>query len=291
MKLEEIRVRDPFILPYEGNYYLYGTAISGSKETAADRSNVGRQFWCHVSADLAEWSEPILCFDAPEDFWGEKDFWAPEVYAYHGKFYMFATFFSEKRTRAVQSLVADAPEGPFRPFSDILTPEDWYSLDGSLYIQDEKPYMVFCHEWIQLEDGQIVFEPLKDDLSARAGEPVTLFSASESGWAQRVQSGDRTAVVTDGPYLVREEDGLWMFWSSFHNGAYAVGMAVSESGRVEGPWRHIKTPLFEKNGGHGMLFQSFDGKKYFVMHQPDTRPEERARLFEIEKIPGGYRLK
>ena len=286
MKLEEIRIRDPFILPYDGKYYLYGTGNLGREDI-----NLGRQFWCYVSTDLVEWSEPILCFDAADDFWGEKNFWAPEVHLYQGKFYMFATFFSEKRTRAVQALVSDVPQGPYKVFGDILTPEEWYSLDGTLYVQEGKPYLVFCHEWLQLEDGQIVFVPLKEDLTASMGEPVTLFAASESGWAQRVQFGEHMGVVTDGPYLVKEEDGLWMFWSSFHKGSYAVGMAVSENGRVEGPWKHIKTPLFTQNGGHGMIFQSFEGKKFFVMHQPSTAPEERACLFEIEKMPGGYCLK
>ena len=286
MRLEEIRIRDPFILPYEGKYYLYGTGIPNSEDI-----NIGRQFWCYVSTDLVEWSAPMLCFDAPDDFWGEKEFWAPEVHLYHGKFYMFATFFSEKRTRATQALVADQPEGPYRVFGEILTPEEWMSLDGTLYIQDGQPYLVFSHEWLQVEDGQIAVVPLKKDLSASLGEPTILFAASESGWAQRVQSGERTAVVTDGPYLVKEDDGLYMFWSSFHKDAYAVGIAVSENGRVEGPWKHISTPLFEKNGGHGMMFENFEGKKYFVMHQPDTAPEERACLFEIEKISRGYRLK
>lgn len=57
MKCEEIRIRDPFILPYEGKYYMYGTGCPG-----ADNIDEGRQFWCYISEDLENWSEPGMMF-------------------------------------------------------------------------------------------------------------------------------------------------------------------------------------------------------------------------------------
>ena len=42
MKLSEIHIRDPFILPYEGKYYMYGTPGKYAWE------GVGG-FWCFVS--------------------------------------------------------------------------------------------------------------------------------------------------------------------------------------------------------------------------------------------------
>ena len=81
-----------------------------------------------------------------------------------------------------------------------------------------------------------------------------------------------------------------MFWSSFHKGCYAVGMAVSESGRLAGPWKHLDNLLFKKDGGHGMLFESLEKKLYFTFHQPNTPQVERPCFFEIKKAKEGYRL-
>lgn len=289
MKREEIRIRDPFVLPYEGKYYMYGTGTPRAEDI-----DEGRQFWCYVSEDLEEWSEPILCFDAPEDFWGERNFWAPEVHVYREKFYMLASFYAEGQMRATQALVADRPNGPFQVVGKPLTPADWMCLDGTLYVEDEVPYLVFCHEWLQVGDGEIAMIPLKKDMSESVGDAKVLYSASESGWAHEmgVEIGDTyyRGIVTDGPWLVKEDGELLMFWSSYHHGTYAVGMAVSESGKLAGPWRHLDQLLFEQNGGHGMMFRGFDGKHYFVLHGPNDHPDERANFYEIEKDEEGYRL-
>lgn len=286
MKKEEIRIRDPFILPFKGKYYMYGTGTPGAEDI-----DIGRQFWCYTSADLENWSDPVCCFDASNDFWGEKNFWAPEVHYYRGKFYLLATFFADGKNRATQALIADQPDGPYRVFGEPLTPADWMCLDGTLYIEDGKPYMVFCHEWLQVGDGEMAVVPLKEDLSAPDGEAVTLFRASESGWAEDIRPDGRMGIITDGPWLIKEDGKLLMFWSSFRAGEYAVGVAESESGSVYGPWKHLEHLLFEKNGGHGMLFDGFDGKRYFALHSPNDRPLERACFYEIEKVNGVYRLK
>ena len=45
MKLSEIHIRDPFILPFEGKYYLFGTPGKFAWQGGAG-------FWCHISDDL-----------------------------------------------------------------------------------------------------------------------------------------------------------------------------------------------------------------------------------------------
>lgn len=285
MRCKEIHIRDPFILPYEGKYYMYGTG-----NPYVEDIDMGRQFWCYVSEDMENWSEPMLCFDAPDDFWAEYNFWAPEVHFYRGKFYMLASFCGENQMRATQALVAERPEGPYQVVGDTLTPKDWMSLDGTLYVENETPYLVFCHEWTQVQDGEIAVVPLKDDLSGANGEPVVLFKASESGWSQEITSGGYTGRVTDGPYLVNTKDALVMFWSSFYHDSYAVGMAISKSRSIFGPWEHADRLLFEKDGGHGMSFTAFDGKQYFVLHQPNAPKEERPHFFEIKESRGRFEL-
>lgn len=288
MKLNEINIRDPFVLSYAGQYYMYGSRVREPYEGAPWGDQTG--FDVYISKDLENWSEPKSVFEIPKSFWATKDAWAPEVHMYKGKFYMLASFCAENKKRATQAMVADNPEGPFRVCGKQLTPPDWECLDGTLYVENDVPYLVFSHEWLQVGDGEIAMIQLKEDLSESVGEPKVLFRASESGWAEEIGFEDARGIVTDGPWLVKDEEELVMFWSSFLSGCYAIGMAVSESGRLVGPWKHLDTLLFEKDGGHGMLFKSMTGGIYFALHQPNSPGLERPCFFEIKKENVGYRL-
>ena len=63
---------------------------------------------------------------------------------------MFATFRRKDNDRlGTAVLSAEEPTGPFSLHSEgPVTPADWSSLDGTLYIDEtDQPWMVFCHEW------------------------------------------------------------------------------------------------------------------------------------------------
>lgn len=276
MKLTEIHMRDPFILPFDGKYYLFGTSGKYSWEGCGG-------FFCHISDDLINWSEPILCFEPPKKFWANENFWAPEVYYYKGKFYMFASFKAEGHMRAVQILVSDRPEGPYSIWSCPLTPNDWMCLDGTLYVENEVPYMVFCHEWMQIKDGEMCVTQLSDNLKNQIGQPSILFKASQTEWSSTKLHG---GYITDGPFMYKHSNGmLLMIWSSFDENGYVEAVAYSKVGNINGKWQHCKTPLSSVNGGHGMIFRTFEGKLFFTMHCPNLPSGvERPTLYEIKEI-------
>lgn len=274
MKLNEIHIRDPFIVPFEGKYYMYGTPGQFAWEGAGG-------FLCYVSEDLENWSEPIKCFDAPGNFWADTNFWAPEVHIYKGKFYMFASFYvkDNSRNRATQILISDKPEGPFTVWSEPITPPEWFCLDGTFYIEDNIPYMIFCHEWAQVTDGEVCAVELSKDLKTAVGKPKLLFKASQ------YKDVDKNKLVTDGPFMYRTKDGkLIMLWSTFNDNGYVEAIAVSDNNKLSGNWSICDKTLFADDGGHGMVFESFDGKKYFTMHRPNRSPNERPVLIEICEI-------
>lgn len=278
MKLQDIHIRDPFILLEGGRYYLYGSRGNEAwgKATGLD---------VYESDDLVSWSGPSVVFTPPEGFWADMHFWAPEVHQYHGKFYMFVSFKSETACRGTQILVADTPKGPFTLHSDgPVTPRDWECLDGTLYIdRDGKPYMVFCHEWLQVKDGEMCAVRLSDDLKQAVGEPFLLFHASEPDWALK----DKTEFVTDGPWMYRTASGkLLMLWSSSAANGYVEAIAYSDNGDVTGRWQHQKQLLFDQDGGHGMIFTSKEGKLFFILHNPNNSPMERPVILPLEERDG-----
>jgi len=281
--LSEIKLRDVCIVadPATKTYYMVGPA--------------GRGVRLYSSKDLKTWHGPQLIFRAPDDHWGAiplVSVWAPEMHIYQGKYYLFLTFDTRQKlaeqwrqwrprvVRGSQVLVSDSPTGPFRPFENKSTlPPDMMTLDGTLWVEDGAPYMVFCHEWVQIVNGTVEAVKLKPDLSATDGEPFRLFFAGSAPWSRQGEEGGH---VTDGPYLYKSRSGkLFMIWSSFSETGYTTGLAISDSGKLTGPWRHLAEPLYKHNGGHAMLFKSFDGRLHMVLHSPNGR-DAQPRIFEME---------
>ena len=179
---------------------------------------------------------------------------------------------------------SDSPEGPFVPVKpDGPHPRaDFMTLDGTLYVEEGVPWMVYAHEWVQVIDGTMEAVPLKDDLSDAAGEPIHLFKASDAPWinAQRKPSKKQNQYVTDGPELYRTKTGqLLMLWSSYDRDGYVETIARSESGKLAGPWRQL-APLVKNDSGHGMLFHTFDGQLMLVLHHPFRNA--RTQLYDME---------
>lgn len=291
LKTEAFRVRDPFIYADQktSTYYLY--------VQAENRAGSGFQgVEVYISKNLTEWAAPRPVLTLPKDL-GVAMVWAPEMHAFNNAYYLFVTLtfhttvadekpvadksWPPMNKRGTWIFRADSPEGPFKPLkSASITPTSWMALDGTLAVENNTPYMVFCHEWVQLIDGTIDALKLKSDLSDAAGDPVKLFSASAAPGAK---TGPQEGKVTDGPFLYKSPKSgkLFMIWSTFIPGKeYCVLLARSESGLIAGPWKE-HAPIYTTNGGHGMIFTSFDGRLLLALHQPNTGPLERLRLIEL----------
>lgn len=279
----EIHIRDPFILTEDGKYYMYGTRGANFGQGTGG-------FDVYVGTDLCRWSDPVQVFDSDAYGMNAAANWAPEVHKFIGKYYLFATFEQKNGMRGTYALVSDAPTGPFRPASkEALTPHDWWSLDGTLFVDEaQKPWLVFCHEHVQILNGTVCCVPLLPDMSAPAGEPVLLFAGWDAYGAEK-REGER--YVTDGPFLYRGKNGrLYMMWSTCMNSRYYQCLAVSETGAVTGPWRQLP-PIFTEDGGHGMLFRTFDGKLMLTLHTPNCQPDERPAFYEMEDTGETLRIR
>jgi arabinan endo-1,5-alpha-L-arabinosidase len=282
LKNTDIHIRDPFVLPIvaEKLYYLYGT--TGPQAWTNSASGIDY----YTSPDLQSWEGPFPAFRPPAGFWADRNFWAPEVHVYRGRYYLFASFKAEGVCRGTQILAADGPQGPFLPISDgPVTPHDWECLDGTLFVDaNDQPWMVFCHEWVQVGDGEICALRLSDDLESAIDQPHLLFRASEAPWTQEIGSKDRKGYVTDGPSLHRlASSELIMLWSSFSISGYTVGVARSASGEILGPWQQVPEPLYAGDGGHCMVFRTFDGQLWLAFHRPNQSPDERPQFVPLRE--------
>jgi len=289
----EVYIRDPFVVPDydQGKYYLFGTT---DKNCWGDEKATGFDYY--ISTDLEKFTGPYPAFRPPEGFWADRNFWAPEVHYYQGKYYMFATFITDGRKRGTQILTAEEITGPYLPDSkEAITPPDWMCLDGTFFMDEEgNPWMVFCHEWVETYDGEIWAMRLSSDLKTAAGKPVILFRASEAPWTRSIRVIDgQECFVTDGPYLYRTENNkLLMLWSSFiEDNTYAIGIAYSQSGNISGPWIHEDRPLYSQDAGHGMIFKTLEGGLKLAIHKPNKKEKERPVFIDLVDVDDRLALK
>ncbi len=285
MKTSEVNIRDPYVLLHEGKYYLYGTR---SATCWGDADG----FDCYVGDDLENWDGPIELFHRPDDFFATQNFWAPECYYYNEKFYFLTTFGAKNMKKGAYLLVCDNPTGPFVPYGERLTPDEWTCIDGTLYFENDTPYLVFSHSFEDGGEADISMIELAKDLSKAVGEPQVMFLAKEANWAKPVPFAEAEFGIkgdcyfTDGPGLRKLESGnLYMTWSSWGTNGYAVGVARSTSGTIAGPWEQADTAIWPENGGHGMMFTDKDGQLLFTLHYPNDKYAERPTFKKLVETP------
>lgn len=280
---KDFRIRDPFVLVDDGRYYLY------ESKPWSGGNGVG----VRVSGNLVDWTAVKPVMKMPSDV-KVRAVWAPEVHKYNGRYWLFVTITEKKGVREIKAMnpeadpkglaprgtwvfSADSPMGPFEPVKKSpVPPAHLQTLDGTLYVEDGRPYMVYCHEWCQNWNGTIEYAPLADDFASFTGPSVKMLDAQssmEGAW-----------VITDGPFFHRSEKSgrLYMIWSNVVKGkGYCVLVRSSASGRIAGPWSRDEI-LYGRDGGHGMIFRDLDGKLRLTIHQPNSSPDERMKLFTLE---------
>lgn len=283
--LDSIRLSDPAILADEATstYYMTGS---------------GGMMW--KSKDLNKWTGPFNVTKTDPESWMGDDpmIWAAELHSYNGKYYYFATFTNRDikidtvkgnviERRASHVLVSDKPYGPYVPMDEpIYLPSDKPTLDGTFWVdKDEKPYMIYCYEWLQNLDGTIEKIELKPDLSGSIGVGKVLFRASDSPWSKEhnEEGGVVPNKVTDGPWIFRTQTGkLGMLWTSWIFDVYSQGVAYSESGTLDGPWIQEEEPITPPNYGHATLFRTFEGKLLMSLHS--HKEGENGRYIRIPHL-------
>lgn len=318
LRLPDIPLHDPWILADQPTrtYFLYTSARSAAGK--------GPAILAYHSQDLQTWSGPYEVFHVPTGSWANpaEGPWAPEVHPYRGRYYLFTTLHNSHTAlplkpdananpskgthisvtyngvgphlRGTEVFVADSPDGPFLPIADKpIPPQDSMTLDGTLYVEDGIPYMVYAHEWTQLIDGTLEAIAMNQDLSASVGTPIYLFKASDAPWLadRTVTTNEPGNYVTDGPELYRTHSGkLLMLWSSYQDGSYVEAVAHSVSNKLRGPWKQDGI-LVGGDSGHGMLFHTFDGHLKLILHHPFAYPQSRGVLYDIDDTGDTIRLK
>lgn len=255
-----------------------------------------------TSTDLENWSDGKVIFECSDDFWATGEFWAAELHKYNGKYYLFVSFMSQ----CTQILVGDIPDGRFKPLTEWgVTPRGMCCIDGTLYVdKNSQPYIIYSadakimdDEWGSLRDRGIFAMPLSADLKTAIGEPKLLFSGAVCNYTvSRGNRNNEINYVCEGPFVYENKNGLYILWSGFtRNGkgerVYMQTAARSENGEIDGMWKMFEKPIYCEDGGHGMIFKTFDNKTKLVLHRPNSGGgEEYPVIFDLNEAETEFEI-
>jgi beta-xylosidase len=197
--------------------------------------------------------------------WSAGSYWAPEISADGGRFFVYYT--ARKKEGPLCVAVADAarPEGPYTDRGALVCQEAG-SIDA-VAVRDEngRRYLVWK------EDGNsrklptpLWAQPLSDDGVRLVGEKTEILR-NEAPWE---------AHLVEGPYILRRGDWFYLFYSADaccgRRCNYKLGVARSR--RLLGPWERFPgNPILAGNEqwkcpGHGTIVQDQAGRTYLLYH-------------------------
>lgn len=261
---------DPFLLTYNGKYYVYCTTQNESTlENFATTSTDIDGFEVYESSDLKTWENKGYCLKKGDGVIGEKWFWAPEVTYYNGKFYMVYT--SEEH---LAMAVADNPLGPFRQ-----TEQKWLreskAIDGHILIDDDgKAYLYY----VRLGGGNRIFvATLTEDLLSIEEEYEECLIEAQEPW----ETVD--CKVAEGPFVLKHKGLYYLSYSCNHTRCpdYSVGYATSPS--PFGPFKRYEgNPILHRNEkfwgvGHHSFAYSADGSTLICAYHCHSGREDNYK--------------
>ena len=253
---------DPFVLLYDGTYYLYST-------------NSPDGFRVFTSNDMSAWEDRGYCLRA-EDVMGDHWFWAPEVMERGGKFYM--VYVAEEHLGIA---VADSPLGPF-----VQKEKKWLNdcneIDGHFFVDDDGTVYLY---FVRFDDGNVLWcAKMNDDMLSYDKSTATFLFRAEDEWELRDCS------VVEGAFVLKHNGKYYLTYSANHTRCedYAVGCAVSD--RPMGPFAKVSyNPILKKsdalNGtGHHSFTTSRDGRELVcVYHARPGRDTACARMTCVDR--------
>lgn len=260
----DINLSDPAIMADPVSKYYYMTGTAGEIFKSADLETWTTLPWALNTSGI-EWVGKSHTAPSPGEIW------APELYYRNGAYYDVVTFTNPNAKtegtnhsrRSIHILKSDKPEGPYKQIEGgdaLYLPASKMAIDGTIWEEDGKLYLIYCYEWVQAGDGAIEYIELKPDLTGTVGESRHICRASDGrAW--------NTDAVTDGCFIFRTQTGrLGMIWTGWRSGVYVQGVSYSDNGKLSGKWSHSKCPITPDNHGHGMLFRTFDGQLLMSIH-------------------------
>lgn len=278
---------DPYILRAGDYFYIYATHGCGVQ--------------LYRSRELLSgWEYLGLCYSRDE----EKDYWAPAVMEYEGKFYLYYSSVAKDSTdvheQCIKVAVSDSPEGPFDYVRTMLEP---FSIDAHAVSTEDGLYLFYCINDAEAERaGTLIVADKMTDPCHVEGNPAVIVRGTideEIFMRDRFRKGQHWHTI-EGAFYFKEGDTHYLMYSgsAFTNETYFVGYSTAVGGGDlrKLPWQkypddHTYAPLLCKNEfvegtGHNSAI-CINGEYYVIYHGRDRDADHAlgdVRVMRADKM-------
>jgi beta-xylosidase len=287
---------DPFVLRVERDYYAYGTGAGLEKGPRGSK----RAFAVLHSRDLVRWKFLGGVLVPPEGT-DTNAFWAPEVAASGGRYYLYYSSAPRDRDELhrLRVAVADRPLGPFEDAGPVLPETEGFSIDAHPFrdARNGQWYLFFAKDFFDGRTGTgLAVVPLTADMLRAAAPPVTVLRAN-ADW--QIYERNRPLYgrvweawhTVEGPCVILHEGRFYSLYSggNWQTRDYGVSYAVAD--HPLGPWTHAAEPgpvvlrgrpPYVLGPGHNCHAVTPDGTELLVYHAWDL--DRTARRMCIDRL-------
>jgi len=274
---------DPFLLRTDLGYFMYGTDPRG------DRPD-GRVFPVLHSPDTLTWKNLGGALEPPLERLPESTFWAPEVAAIDGAYWMYYSAGIGDGDHHLQVARAEHPAGPFQDCGVDLTPNLPFAIDPSPFRDvDGSWWMFFATDYLHgLRPGTVIAVSQMDSpVQLAPGHRVVLTATQD--WQRYERDRAMYGSVYDwhtleGPCVVRRQGSYWLFFSGGNWQRPGYGVAVARATSPSGPWQAVgdgpdvlstDDAAGLRGPGHNSVCTAPDGTDLVAFHGWDIEAERR----------------
>ena len=260
-------IGDPYILADNGMYYLYATSAKDG-------------FLVWQSHDLLTWESPSYCYRMGPRSFGDKKFWAPEVYKNGDRYFMYYTADWKGHDMEALRIGLAVSESPLGPFADVYDGKPMFdlgrgALDAHILTDDDgRKYLFFSSAG---EDNVIDGEKYADvevirlsaDMMRTEGEPARIIRCEEP---YEKRNTDLHQYWAEGPSVVKHDGIYHLMYSVNFFASKDYSICVAESRHPEGPYAKRKdNPVLRcdekiSGPGHNSTFTDMNGQLQCVYH-------------------------
>ncbi|WP_235918586.1 glycoside hydrolase family 43 protein [Sediminibacterium soli] len=219
-----------------------------------------------------------------------KELWAPEIHFLQNKWYIYFAADSgnnnDHRLWVLENASADPFKGSWKMKGKLVTPDDKWAIDGSLFAHKRQLYLVWSG-WEGDVNGQqnIYIAKMKNPWTVEGQR--SKISSPELPWEMHGDLHDKYnpphVNVNEGPEVLSRGGKLFLIysasgcWTDF----YALGMlsASADSDPMDpASWRKSAEPVFKQSRensvyapGHNSFFVSPDGKESWILYHANDQ--------------------